>query len=295
MQPIFEHRPQLGGARSRALELDGEGPSLILLHGYADSADTWRLLLDRLRTRERAAVALDLPGFGAASPLELDRHVLPQLDRFVDAAVERYAEDSGEAVIAGNSLGGCLALRAAERRQLPIAGVVPIAPAGLDMAAWFLIIERDPVIQAILRAPFPLPEIAIRRMVGRLYRLLAFADGRAVEAGVVAAFCSHIRDRADVARLHGTGRRLLPEIRDPFELARIGCPVLLVWGDRDRLVYSSGAGRVLREVAGSRIEVIERCGHCPQIEAPDRLADLLDEFAAEARRAPARPAAGARA
>jgi pimeloyl-ACP methyl ester carboxylesterase len=49
------------------------------------------------------------------------------------------------------------------------------------------------------------------------------------------------------------------------------------------LVFQTGSERILREVEDVRYEVIERCGHCPQIEAPDRLAELLDGFPALAR------------
>ena len=56
-------------------------------------------------------------------------------------------------------------------------------------------------------------------------------------------------------------------------------PVLLVWGDRDRLVFSAGARRVLLTLPGSSLELIEDCGHCPQIEATDRLVGLLGRFA----------------
>jgi pimeloyl-ACP methyl ester carboxylesterase len=136
------------------------------------------------------------------------------------------------------------------------------------------------LVRAMLRAPVPIPDAIVREWVGRVYRSLAFARPREVERGVVAAFCSHISSRRDVVRLWATGRRLLPELRDPFRLDRIRCPVLLVWGDCDRMVYTTGAERVLAEVASTGYEVVEDCGHCPQIEAPDRLARLLLDFPA---------------
>ena len=74
------------------------------------------------------------------------------------------------------------------------------------------------------------------------------------------------------------GRRLLPELEDPFDLKAIDCPLLLVWGERDKMVYTAGAERVLRTVDYSDIEVIPNCGHCPQVEVPDRLAELLEAF-----------------
>ena len=87
-----------------------------------------------------------------------------------------------------------------------------------------------------------------------------------------------MRSQGQIAGALAIGRRLLGELADPFRLKEIECPVLLVWGDRDRMVFATGADRVLREVPGSQIEVIERCGHCPQLEVPSRLADLLDDF-----------------
>jgi len=150
------------------------------------------------------------------------------------------------------------------------------------MARWFRIIEGERLLRLLLASPVPLPELVVRGAVGRVYRTLAFADPRLAEPAVVAAFTRHVRTQADVARILGTGRRLLPELRDPFRLDRVTCPVLLVWGDSDRMVFAVGADRVLRAVPGSRIEVIERCGHCPQIEATERLAALVEDFAAQA-------------
>ena len=290
MTTIHEHRLELAGFGTRALELDpaptGDAAPLLLIHGFGDSADTWRLLMARLARRGRHALALDLPGFGRASRLDREEAVLPQLDRFVAAAVERVAKGrDGGVVIAGNSLGGCMALRAAERDGLPLAGIVPIAPAGLEHARWLRIIEGERLVRLLMRAPVPIPEPVVRGIVGRAYRSLAFAHPRTVDGAVVSAFASHVSSRRDVIRVLRTGHRLMPELGCPFRLDRIACPVLMVWGDSDRMVFATGAERVLRAVSGSRIVMIERCGHCPQIEAPDRLASLLHSFPAELARA----------
>ncbi len=53
---------------------------------------------------------------------------------------------------------------------------------------------------------------------------------------------------------------------------------MLVWGDRDRLVYHRGAEKVLGAVPGSRLELLPGIGHCPQVEAPDRFTELLLGF-----------------
>src|SRR5688572_25484149 len=132
---IVERELDLEGALTRVLEIEGAGPPLVLLHGFADSADTWRPLMAELSRRGRAAIALDMPGFGAAARLDRDDDVLPQLDRFAAAAARHAAREPARgsgAVLAGNSLGGTVALRAAQDPGLPLTGVVPIAPAGLE-------------------------------------------------------------------------------------------------------------------------------------------------------------------
>lgn len=277
MQPLFEHRLQLAGYRTRALELEGEGPPLLLLHGYSDSADTWRLLLDHLAKAGRRAVALDLPGFGTCDPLAPDTPILAQLDTFTDAALTEFAPDGG-ALICGNSLGGCAALRQAERDDIDIAGVVAVAPAGLEMARWFSVIQRDRVVRLLLAAPVPIPGRVLRGTVGEIYKRLAFRHPRQIDPLVTKAFTQHFDGRATAARMLDTGRRLLPELTGSLDPGKITCPVLLVWGRQDVMVFQTGADRVLEAAPGTRLVTIEDCGHCPQIEAPGRLAELVLDF-----------------
>ena len=57
-------------------------------------------------------------------------------------------------------------------------------------------------------------------------------------------------------------------------------PVLLVWGDRDRMVPPAGARHVLAALPDVEHVLLEGCGHCPQLEEPERLSTLLLAFAA---------------
>jgi pimeloyl-ACP methyl ester carboxylesterase len=281
LQPLIEHRLELAGWSTRALELEGEGPPLLLLHGYADSADTWRPVLALLGRRGRRALAIDLPGFGESEPLAPERTILEQHDAFVADAVRHLAEEHGEdVVICGNSLGGCLALRAAQDPDLPIQGVVPVAPAGFGMPGWMRVLDAQPLLRALLAAPFPVPEAAVRAVVGQVYRNLVFANPRAAAAEVVAAFTTHFRTRELVARHLATGRRLLPELRDCFRLEDVHVPVFLLWGDRDRMVPHRGARLLLDALPGTTYRVLEGCGHCPQLETPQRFVVLLEDFCA---------------
>ncbi|HEY4279228.1 MAG TPA: alpha/beta fold hydrolase [Conexibacter sp.] len=309
MEPLFEHRKQFSGVETRVLELEGRGDPVVLFHGWSDSADTWRYVLALLAREGRRAIAVDLPGFGTAE-LPGDGLLLPQLDAF-GAAVLRYAltvphrprargAERGPgprrgahatrpcAVVVGNSLGGCLALRLAQRTGATqssaerIARVVALAPAGLDMAGWFRLIEHDPLLRPLLALPVPLPRRAMREVVGRVYQSLAFAHPEAIDPGVTRAFSRHHADREAVARLLASGRRLIPELRDPYALETIAAPVLLIWGDRDRMVYASGAGRVLAEVPDARLELLHECGHCPQVERPERVVELVLQGARQA-------------
>ena len=278
-EPLFEHRLELAGYATRALELEGEGPSLVLLHGYADSADTWRLVLERLGREGRAALAVDLPGFAKADDLDKGP-MLPQYDRFAAAAVEHAAGERGRSVVlAGNSLGGCIALRAAQRDDLPLEGVVPVAPAGLDMPAWFQVIQRDVVMRALLTTRAPVPSPVVRRSIGEVYKRLAFARPGEAPGELISMFTSHHPSTGAVKRLRDLGARLLPELTlEGFELERIAVPVLLVWGDRDRMVSHQGARHVLGAVSEARYVELEGCGHCPQLEEPARFTELLVDF-----------------
>jgi pimeloyl-ACP methyl ester carboxylesterase len=273
MEALFEHRIDVAAHSTRALESPGDGPGIVLLHGWGDSADVWRALLAELSARERRAIAVDLPGFGRATGLQPGA-VLPQLDAFAAELVRGWSE--GEpVVVAGSSLGGCLALRLAEQETVDLAGVVPMAPDGLEAPAWFDAIEEDPIVRKLLSMPLPVPNALVRDAQRTAYDRLALSDASESQRAVVDALAKDAETRA----LMASGRSLLPELSAaPFDLVGIRCPVLLVWGDLDRMLPHTGARTVLDSLPTTRVELIEGCGPRPQLEALDRLLELLLPF-----------------
>lgn len=266
---------RVGSFRTRALELAGDGPLFLLLHGFADSADTWRRVMSLLADAGRAAIALDLPGFADAAPLADDEPVLEQLAAFTAAAVHRYAAER-ECVLVGNSLGASAALLAAADEE-PVQRVVAIAPAGFDMAGWIYRLETLALLRVLVRLPPLAPGAVVERLVGRVYRELAIHDQGRVGSEVVSTFARHLRDRATVMRCLRVADQLAPELREPFALGTVGVPVDLVWGREDGMLPYANAALAMEAVPRARLTTIDGCGHCPQVERPDVVAEVLLE------------------
>ena len=295
--PLVERRLDVGGVHTRAL-LTGAasraaGTPFLLLHGYSDSADTWRRVLRELGARGQRAAAIDLPGFGAADRLAPDEPMLTQYRRLV-AGVTRELWGDEPPIVVGNSMGGALALLCAEDRPAP-AGIVPIGPAGLEHPGWFRMVERQPLVRHLLSDVVPVPGPVVRAATVRVFRQLAYADPGTARREDLLRFASHYRGVRDVRRLLATGRRLLAELETPFALDRVDCPVLLVWGERDRMVRARGARHLLAALPDARYELLSGLGHCPQLEDPELVTDLLTGFRCALASTPAvgRPAAHA--
>ena len=281
IEPLFEHRRTFAGYETRVLELEGDGPPRLMIHGYADSADTWRLSLALMAKRGQRAIAVDLPGFGRADPLA-QGPLLPQFDAFIaDAAAYAAGRPRRPVIAVGNSLGGCIALRLAERHADRLGGVLAVAPAGLVMNRLLTIVRRDPLLRSLLALPTPVPAVVLHQAVAALYVRLAVHKPDELDPRVVSTFTEHISDRATAASYLEIARRLIPELRSPFQLERITAPVLLLWGDHDRLLYHGGAQQLLDAVPGARLELWKDVGHCPQVEAPARFTELLLDFSGE--------------
>ncbi len=268
---VAEGELSIAGVRTRTLAVDGDGPPLLLLHGYTDSADTWRYVLGELAERGRAAIAVDLPGHGHATP-QTKGPILPQLKAFASA----LAHEHPGSVMAGNSLGGLSALLAAADPAVPIAGVVAISPAGLGYQRWFLAMKS--LIAPTMFASRALPPAAARRVVARFYSRVAVSTPPPREA--LDHYARHFHSTKRIRGMLSMVDRLQSEaLAGCLNLADVHPPFQLVWGAKDWLVPVPSPEFLDSHRPDTELIVWPGHGHCPQLEAPAKVAEQLLTFA----------------
>ncbi|MDG3010070.1 alpha/beta hydrolase [Rhodococcus sp. D2-41] len=236
---ITERRAEYAGFGTRELVLAGDGAPLVLLHGYSHTADVWRPVLSRLAAAGHAAVAVDVPGFGAADRLA-DGPVMPQMDKFVRGVVEHWA-GSGQVTLVGNSMGGALTVRAACTPDLPIAAAMPIDLAGFGLRRSLTrLIGLPDRLVPLLR--FPLPRPVFDRIVYQAAKRATYAHGSTADPAMAVGQRVHPRPRRRAARAR-VGARGGARVR--ARLPRGPEPVrgALPHDDRARHQGPTGAGR----------------------------------------------------
>ncbi|WP_194820154.1 alpha/beta fold hydrolase [Nocardia sp. XZ_19_385] len=272
-----ERRATYSEYRTRELVVAGDGPTIVLVHGFAHAAETWIPLLDLLHRAGRAAVAVDLPGFGKADPL-LPGSLVPQLDRFLGEVIRRYAGSNG-VVLVGNSLGAAMALRAGRAVDLPVNAVVALDTAGITWRR-LVSIGLDPIVSANqLYAAIGCPERVHRSLATRAAQSLLYGRKSAVVPEVVAQLAAVASDPAETHRLLRLGARFKAELDRTTDHGDVRVPLVAVHGARDRLVPVS-ASRILYDAnPGSRLVVLPHAGHCPQLDATSAVSQLVREMA----------------
>ena len=263
----------VAGERMRVVERGAVGPRLLLVHGYASNAQTWRGVINRLDGRFRMA-AIDLVGFGWSSR----RHSLRLTG---DAYAERLADvlDALEwptAHVAGQSWGGGLSQRLAAAhpdrvdRMVLIATVDPSATLRLGTAG--------------LRLGMRFPRLA-RLAVTRAQRTAAEAAGTS-SAELARGYVEPLLIPGSATFLdHFVAEHAVSTYLD---LARVSVPTLVIGPLEDRVVHPATTRSVADRIPGATYEGIPGASHSVASEAPDLIAGLMADFLLREGRPPPR-------
>jgi pimeloyl-ACP methyl ester carboxylesterase len=253
----------------------GTGPTILLIHGLGASKISWLPILGPLAQHHRVLVP-DLPGHGESDKIRTDyspRFFARVLRHLLDAM------DVEQAMVAGNSMGGRIAIEMALRSPGRVAGLGLVAPA-VPGLRWRYLLGFTRVIPTEFGAiPFPLRERWTELVLRRLFGDPSFLN----EAALHAASNEFIRIyRNPVARMafFSSLRHLLTESPEPFfsSLRRIKQPAVVVLGEHDRLVPPR-LGVRLAEHLRAELIVLPGVGHVPQFEATAETLSALSTLA----------------
>src|SRR6266705_772755 len=239
----------------------GTGSPVILLHGLADDVGVWELAIAPLAAKYRV-VALDQIGFGRSDKPLLNYRASTFVD-FLDGFLNELKID--RASLVGNSLGGWVAADFALTHPERVDRLVLCDAAGYRAVSK----NMDPRALSALR-------LASREDI-RYLGPLTFHNKRFYE-DVDLAFKQRV-----TAGDNYTVNQLLDSMISGEDVldGRVGAihkPTLILWGREDRLIPLSLAERFHNEIAGSRLEIIDNCGHMPHVECSDEFNHALMKF-----------------
>ena len=249
-----------------AVEIDGDGDAVLMIHGLGGSSNVWTSLLPEF-TRSRT-IRPDLPG-SARSARALEGQPL-SIDKFAQAMLRVTTAAGAERVhVVAHSLGTIVAFHLAANepkfvRSLALFGPLlapadPVRP-GLRTRAEKARNEGEAGMQEIANTlvnAATSPETRTKRPVTvalvREFLMRQPPDG-------YARTCEALADATAV------------------DATRVTCPTLLVTGDADAVAPAQEVQRIGRQIEGSQVEVLRGCGHWTTIEKPDECRDLLRRF-----------------
>jgi pimeloyl-ACP methyl ester carboxylesterase len=258
----------------------GSGPPVLLLHGFADTADGWCRVVPRLE-RDHRVIAIDIPPFGRSH-----RPVLEEGETLIDFYGHFFPRlfeilEIDRATIMGHSFGGAIALSVALEQPQAVDRLCLIAPAGLGNRApwWWQALAGRPINwMNLLKLPNPVAGQAIRTaMRGFLEERLVY-DSRGMQ-DVVDHFVDLHGGRRELEELLAIGRTLIPGYTGDLlkRSRRLACPVTVIWGRHDRLAPVEHAAAFAAAVPHSQVHLLERCGHYAQVELPSQVNEIIEE------------------
>ena len=264
--PVEERRLQLAGISTSVLE-GGDGPPLLLLHGPGGYGALWQTVIPALTTSHRV-IAPDLPGHGSSpvdnAPLEAHR-VLDWLGELIEETCEVPP------VVVGQLVGGAIAARFAAERSAALDRLVLVVPFGLAS------FEPSPAFGAALTGFLTAPGEGTHDELWK-HCVFDFDRLRARPETRWELLKAYNLDRAADGRVSSAIRALIgqfgfPAIPDEL-LRRIAVPTSLIWGAHDSIVPLS-VGQQASERFGWPLDVIERAGNEPALEAPEEFVRAL--------------------
>jgi len=251
----------------------GQGFPLVLVHGLLGYSFSWRKNIPAL-AREFRVLAPDLAGCGHSVFLRDGAHCVErwskQLEEFLDAL------GVGQAHLVATSAGAAVAVDFAARRPERVAKMVLDAPVN-PFSRRVVFLKRA---YAASGMPVPLMNALVRwtpHLLPWIFRHRFYHDPSRITAETIPGYLEGLRVETSVPMLRQSIRDWNPA-RMASQLSEVKAPVLLLWGEKDKLVPISCLSRLALALPNSTVEIIPRAGHLVYEELPEVFNELVIRF-----------------
>jgi len=258
---------------------NGDGEVLLLIHGMAGSSDTWRSVIPQLSKNFRV-IAPDLLGHGESAKPRSDY----SLGAFA-VLLRDFLDELGvsQATVVGHSLGGGVAMQFVYQHPDYVQRLVLISSGGLGPDVGLVLrLLSAPGAELVLPIIAPKPVLTAGNKLRSWLRAAGIQSPRGAELWSAYSSLSDAETRQSflktlrsVVDYRGQAVSALNRLR-----LREGLPIMAIWGDRDTIIPVDHAYAAHEARTDSRLEILPNVGHFPQVEVPNEVVELIEDFIA---------------
>lgn len=261
---------EIDGIKTHVWE-GGEGTPLVFIHGFMGTFCDWRLTLNEL-ARHFSVKAFDLPGFGYSDKPADFPYTTSGYAAFLIALLDKLNIE--KAALAGNSLGGQIALMACLRYPERVSSLVLIDSGGYPGCVKFPLFKllKIPALGEVLMSlasPW-----SVRYVLGHVLK-----DKSSITDDAV-TYYYNVYKTANARKVPTAVIRNVAadEIEITKRLNEINCPALVIWGADDEVIPVSYARMFNRSIADSSLTIIDNAGHLPQLDKAETVNRAIIDF-----------------
>ncbi len=254
----MEEKTILIGDLTVNYKIAGEGPAILILHGWGGSSNSW-VGVGEILAREKFKVIIpDLPGFGKSKTPPMPWSVTEYAKWTIEFV---NLQDLKEFFLLAHSFGGRVAIKLATQYSKKIKKLIFCAAAGIK----------------------PKPEIETKIIfwltkIGNL--IFTPKPLKRLKDAARNLFYIFLRHK-DYVKADGTMRETIKKVLEEDllpELSKIETKTLIVWGEKDKIVPLKYAYIFKEKIKDSELKIIPKIGHTPNLEATEKLAQLIINF-----------------
>jgi pimeloyl-ACP methyl ester carboxylesterase len=253
----------------------GKGQTILLLHGFAANKDNW-IRFAKYLTKDYHVVIPDIPGFGESSQIQNENYAaesqLKRIDRFTEVLkLERFH-------LAGNSMGGMLAGMYGAKYPQKVLTLALLAPGGVG--------SPSPSEVAILLQKGTNPLLTgntgdFDRLIKLCFAKPPFIPSQfkkvlAADAVAHRDFNKKIWDDM-LGNLTKEALFARENLLKPY-LPQIQAPVLIIWGDTDKILDVGGVSVLEKNLKNYQTAIMKDTGHTPMLEKPQETASYYVSY-----------------